>query len=218
VSTNISGNPSAPYLEPGTRALLVAGDRRFLVALLSVQGEVLRLSFPMRDFPVDGMSVTLEFHEETGYAAYECEVIETPKEVGDGLRLRLLGSNAYESRHRGAWRVPAALPLSVKSHIHPRRHAGIAENVSAHGMLMATSAQFEPGENFDFTITLQDDEVHAGIGQIMHVAPGGVTQDGNLYGVRFVGADPALLQAISRFVWRHVRQTYGGEGKPRGAV
>ena len=205
------GTSPSGYLKQGTRGLLIVGDKRYLVAILSAQDGVLRVSFSTRDYPVSGMSVTLEFHEETGYAAFECEVLETPQEVGDGLRLRLLRDNATESCHRGAWRVPAALPLSIKGHVHPRRYTGTAENVSAHGMLMATEAQLEAGDNFDFTITLQDNDTHQAIGQVMHVLPGNT--EGNLhhYGVRFVGADPVLLRSVARYVWQHVRVTVGLE-------
>lgn len=211
MASSMSSTPPPQYLQPGTRALLVTGERRFLVAVLSRRESTLRVSFPMRDYPVAGMSVSLEFHEEGGYAAFECEVMETPKEIGDGLVLHLLRDNASETRHRGAWRVPAALPLQLKGHVHPRRHAGTAENVSALGMLVATDAHFEAGDNFDFTVTVAEDEVHSGTAQVMHLIPNETGDGLHRYGVRLVGADPDLRRAFARQVWRHVRRSYGLE-------
>lgn len=208
------GTASSIHLVPGTRAVLMTGGRRFLVALLSVQGDVLRVSFPMRDFPVEGMPAVLEFHEERGFAAYDCEVIATPREVGDGLRIRLMRSEGAESRHRGAWRVDTSIPLTIKGHVHPRRHEGTAVNISAHGMRLTTQAFMEVGDNFDFSMALGEGKQHKGVGQVMHAAPTSAPDEARQYGVRFIGADPALTGAISRYVWRQVRLTHGLEQRP----
>ena len=62
-------------------------DQRFMVGILSVTPETVRVSFPMNHFPAPGMRVELEFHDAQGYTSYESEVIETPATVGDGLLL-----------------------------------------------------------------------------------------------------------------------------------
>ncbi|MCC6143375.1 MAG: hypothetical protein IT368_06180, partial [Candidatus Hydrogenedentes bacterium] len=74
-----------PHFRKGGQCLLILMGQRFLVTILSVEQDRFLLSFPACDFPIDGMHVDLEFHDEDGYVRYESEVLLGPAEAGDGV-------------------------------------------------------------------------------------------------------------------------------------
>ena len=57
-------------LAEGVECLLNVTGRHFKVSVQSVQGEVVRVSFPAKDYPVAGMGAVLEFHDEVGFTYY----------------------------------------------------------------------------------------------------------------------------------------------------
>lgn len=199
---------SDQHFQPGAQGLLLAGDTRFFVVVLSCRDGRVRVSFPTRDFPVEGMEATLEFHDEQGYAAYACEVEEVPRTAGDGLLLRLLPDGPARVVHRAAWRIPLETAATLKSHVHPRRVQAEVLNISATGLLVAVDVQYGVDENVDFALELPGTGAVEGMARVVHVTPAAGAQAAR-YGLEFIGMDPVTAQGISRHVWSVVKRAYG---------
>ena len=192
----------------GARCLLVLMGQRFLVSVIDAKPETLRLSFPVSDFPVDGMHVDLEFHDEQGYVSYETEVLHGPKELGDGMLVRRPPS-VTRNQHRSSWRVPADFKAELKDHVHPRRTKVPVINLSAGGMLIRSSVPFEIGASVDVLLPIPQGDTHALIGQVMHLSQMEDARiETTLYGLRFVGGDPYVTQDITRYLWRRLRELH----------
>jgi len=196
----------------GNRALLVVLERRFLVSILGVDAERVRVSFPVLDFPAVGMRADLEFHDDFGYAHCESEVLECTGEAGEGIVLRR-PSDGMWNQHRAAWRVPVDLPVSYKGHVHPRRVEARFVNLSAGGALMESPAELQLGDSIDLHVAVPDAEALSLLGQVVHV---GDMDPESMYqhaGLRFVTPDAVDRQTINQYIWRQIRGLYGAAPK-----
>jgi hypothetical protein len=198
-----------PHFEIGNRALLVFMGQRFLVTILSADYGELRLSYPVSDFPVEGMYVNLEFHDEAGYAAYESEVVRPALQPGDGLVVKRPPA-VVRTHHRHCWRVPTDFRVEVKDHVHPRRAEAPAINISAGGMLLRSLIAYNPGNNVDMHFRLPGDALlHTAVGMVVHSAPVPEARDNALHvGVKFVDLDPGTAKCISQYIWRRLRELH----------
>jgi c-di-GMP-binding flagellar brake protein YcgR len=197
----------AHFIE-GNRGLLLLMGQRFLVSILSVTPDTVRVSFPVQDFPMEGMYVNLEFHDDLGYATYESEVIASPKEPGDGLLLRR-PPDAVRTHHRSSWRVAADFHVEMKGHVHPRRYDAPVINISGGGMLVRSDAPLNFGDSVDITFDLPGDSRKTALAQVVHLNVPSESQGGvPLVGLRFISPDAALTKAITMYIWRRLRQTH----------
>ena len=203
---------SAIPLETGTRCLLVVMNRRYMVSILQVSLETFRVTFPTVDFPIAGMTVELEVHDEHGYTAYVSEVVETPTVKGDGLLLRAPESTS-RSDHRGFWRVSGDdIQVELKSHVHPRRYEVKVLDIGAGGMLISTRAPVEAGENVDLLLRLPGASPETLGAKIVHLPEGkGGGRSAVLIGLRFYNPDPVVIKAVSRYIWQRVKTLRNGE-------
>ena len=206
VSTTIRAADS--HFQAGTRCLLVLMGHRFLVSIIRVAPETIRLSFPTGDFPVEGMRVELEFHDEAGYASYETEILEGPRQVGDGLLVKR-PSEMNRNQHRSSWRVPTDLEADLKGHVHPRRYRVRVLNLSAGGLLGCAETPLVLGDTVELSLALPGFEQAALTAQVVHTAAAGGAEAGQtLVGLQFVALDPAVRTGISRYLWRRLRELY----------
>lgn len=190
---------------PGKQCLIVLMGQRFLSTVLQVREDAMRLSFPVSDFPIDGMHVDIEFHTEKGYIKYESEVIQGPREPGDGLLVKLPGAMQW-NQHRGHWRAPADFHIELRDHVHPRRHSVPAINISAGGLLFRGEMKLDSGDLVDIWLTLPGQEREQLTGRVAHVEPvESRLGPGWLYGIAFVALDPVIRRRISDYVWARVR-------------
>ena len=67
---------TADDIKIGRHCLMNTMGQRFLVEILEVEDDTVRLSCPGADYPVTGMIVSLEFHDPAGYNSYRVEVLE----------------------------------------------------------------------------------------------------------------------------------------------
>jgi len=207
MSSSPASNPPSHFVE-GNRCLLILMGQRYLVTILHVTESKVRVSFPVQDFPLEGMYLNVEFHDDLGYASYESEVLDGPKGPGDGLVLAR-PPDAQRNRHRSSWRVPADFKATLKDHVHPRRRECAVVNISAGGLLLHTDADLEVGDNVDLAFHLPEGGAHEALGQVMHVyVPGEMHQESELVGVRFVSPDPGTHRAITQYIWRRLRQLH----------
>jgi c-di-GMP-binding flagellar brake protein YcgR len=197
-----------PHFHKGAQCLLVLMGQRFLVSILNVHADRLRLSFPAADFPIGGMYVDLEFHDEDGYVRYESEVIDGPGDVGDGVTVKR-PSNLVFNRHREHWRVPADFKVELKGHVHPRRHLSPVINISAGGLLVRSTAELELGDGVEIELVLPEGGKNLLTGQIVHLnQTQGARDAGQLLGIKFIGMDPEIAREIRAYVRHRVRELY----------
>ena len=76
---------ASSHVQPGAKCLLSVLDRHFMVEILGVEHDTLRVSFPGVDYPVDGMKVDLEFHDNTGFFCYHSNVLQGPQSGATAL-------------------------------------------------------------------------------------------------------------------------------------
>lgn len=203
--------PAIP-LETGTRCLLIVMNRRYMVSIMQVSLETFRVTFPTVDFPIAGMAIELEVHDERGYTGYASEVVETPTVKGDGLLLRAPESTS-RSDHRGFWRVPGEdIQAELKSHVHPRRYEAKVLDIGAGGMLISTRAPVEADENIDLLLRLPGAAPETLGARIVHLPQGkGDGHNAVLLGIRFYNPDPVVIKAVSRYIWQRVKTLRSGE-------
>lgn len=189
----------------GNRCLLFMLQKRYMVAILDITDETVRVSFPVSSFPCDGMLVTLEFHDESGYSRYETEIVAAPREVGDGLLLKRPAVSPRRA-HRSFWRVPVDFSASVKGQVHPRRYTVQAVNLSVGGMLIRGAFSLSPGDLVDVTFAIPGNDPEKLTAEVVHCAPAGADfPDQFAAGLRFVSPDPATMHIIGQYVWQQAR-------------
>jgi len=202
-------------ITPGGRCLLVISGQRFLVSVLSSGDDWLKVTFPSADFPIEGMYVSLEFHDDDGFTLLESEVLASPRAPGDGLTLRL-PERSQRNHHRTAWRVPADFRARVKGHVHPRVHEVPVLDVSAGGLQVSADMDLAMGENVDVRFTLPGLGEHQVLGAVAHVVRAEHEPQGPLRaGIRFINPELETTQAIKQYIRGRVAQLGSGGLGPR---
>ncbi len=197
------------HFSKGERCILLIMEERYLVSVLSVAEDRLRVSYPSSHFPVEGMYILLEFHDEEGYSLYESEVLETPKDHGDGLILRLPHADRRTS-HRRTWRVDADLRCQFKDHVHPRRHEAQVTNISAGGMQLQTDTDLGIGHNIDIELEMPGRGTHHILGIVAHLMVSEDTQSRGIVqaGIRFLNPEPETSRALTEYIWKQVHKLH----------
>lgn len=197
-------------IKKGESCLLNVMDEHFLVKILEVGEDSIRVSFPGRDYPVEGMRVYLEFHDETGFDCYPAEVRQGPDGGGKALLIDK-PTSCRRTLHRLSCRIPTDLTVQVKDQVHLRKYDAAVMNLSSGGALIRTSAPFDFSTTVEFNFSLPGEPSYTAIGQVVHVASPDEAHgqnDDHLYGVRFLDPDSTLVQSINRYVTRRLRDLY----------
>lgn len=199
---------TAEDLKVGRQCMMSTMGQRFLVEVLDVEEDTVRLSCPGADYPVSGMMVSLEFHDPTGYNSYRVEVVEGADAEGEGMLLRR-PIDSRRSQHRDCCRVPTDLTIQVKEQVHVRRFDAALLNLSSGGMLIETTAPFDATSTVEATISLPGEPVFVVLGKVVHqaeVEEG--PQDLRTYGIRFLPPEPTITRSISRYIWSRLKDLY----------
>lgn len=216
MSTSTDSNSQDHLFATGNRCLLLIMGQRFLVSIQKVTENAIEVSFPVRDFPVEGMRVDLEFHDMEGFTRFESEVLTAPKELGDFLVLRR--PPAYvRNYHRGAWRVPVDFKAEIKGHVHPRRLNVPVVNLSTGGILVLTDSEMEVNDMLEAALPIPDLAGEKMTCKVVHRAPESQNIDGLVQmGCTFVSPDPTALKAIANYISSRLKEL-GPEFSPIGA-
>ena len=200
---------SNPHFRMGSRGLLVFMDQRFLISVLDVSERGIRVSFPVSEFPQEGMYVNLHFQDASGHTCYESEVLAAARETGDGLLLKWPLSVDL-GHHRNWWRIAADFRVRIKDHVHPRNVEGAVIDISGGGMLVRTSNGYDTGDNLDLRFRLPGDTTeYYALGQVVHtVMVQHNREEAQHAGIRFVNLEPRTSQALSRYVWHRLRELH----------
>jgi len=200
----------AHELQAGTHCLLRVMHRHFWVKIKAVYDDGVRTSFPGTDYPVPGMEVELEIHDENGYTSFTTEVLAGPSETGGDLLLETPPQGVYH-QHRGNIRVSTDLTARVRDQVHVRQYTAPVLNLSGGGALIRTDGPFNIGNTLEVTLNIPEEAHHLVLGNVVHVddAPG--STNGNLVGLNFVDLDPSAQRAIHRYVFKRLQQTQPGD-------
>lgn len=193
----------------GNRCMLLVSGRRFLVELLEVGADTVRVTFPLRNFPLGGMRVDLEFHDTEGYTQYNTVVVSGPSKINDGIILSL-PDTPRRNRHRSALRVPTDLTAQIKDQVHVRRYDADVLDMSEGGALVSSHAPFDFDTTVEMSLSLPGETIHTILGQVVHmnaVDDGGV-DSGRLFGIRFLTCDPLAANALARYVQRRLKELH----------
>ena len=196
-------------LVKGNQCLLQVLGQHFLVDVLEVAEETVRISFPGEDYPVTGMQVNLEFHDTEGFNSYSSEVLEGPENKSQSMLLRR-PSEARRTHHRRSFRVPTDLTVQIKDQVHVRRYDAALLDLGSGGVLVDTVAPFDFSTTIEVTMSLPGEMTHTVLGKIVHIgeSPDNPGSGSKMLGVRFLGATPQVVNSISRYIWKRLRELY----------
>jgi len=212
LSHSVGRQTESVGLSVGTQCMLHVTGRHFLVRVVDVDGELVRLTFPGKDYPVEGMRGEIQLHDEEGFFYYPVVVVEGPMLKGSGIRVRTMGG-LKRSRHREACRVPTDLTVQVKDEAHVRLYNALLLNISAGGAFIQTDAPFDYSTTVEITISLPGEPTHGIRCRIVDVLPACETarSTDKRFCVRFLDIDPDAEKSITRYVWERLHQIYPAE-------
>jgi hypothetical protein len=207
--TNPPGNIK---LTAESECLLNVTGRHFLVKIQEVKDDVLRVTFPGKDYPITGMKGNIEFHDAEGFFYYPFQVIEGPNPKHAGIAIRR-SSELKRSKHRDSCRVPTDLMVQVKDESHVRHYNGDLLNIGAGGALIQSEAPFDYSTIIELTLSLPGDVTRMIRCHIVEIlSPGGNVRPAlNRYCLRFFEIDADAQECITRYVWERLRQMYPDE-------
>jgi hypothetical protein len=208
MTTALNAFDNGLHFRKGERLILLIMGERYLVSVLDVEPERVRVSYPAAHFPVEGMYVLMEFHDDEGYSTYESEVLATPHQPGDGLVLRRPHADRRAS-HRRAWRVEADFKAIIKDHVHPQKHEVDVINVSAGGLQFATQQVMEIGHNLDIDFDIPGRGHHKVLAAVAHLIVLEKDQHApHRVGVKFINPEPETTKAVAEYIWLQVHRKH----------
>lgn len=195
-------------IQAGNRCLINVTGRHFLVEILDVGPDTIRVSFPGADYPIEGMRADIEFHDEAGFYYYSTEVLKGPTPQADGIVL-LRPSQLRRSVHRSCCRVSTDLMVRAKDQVHVRRYDAVLVNISTGGALILTEAPFDFSTTVELTLSLPGEPSHTVLGQVVHVVDAPDNARGKqVFGIRFNDLEPEIELSLNRYIWRRLQEIY----------
>jgi len=195
-------------IEKGSECLLNFVGRHFKTRILEVGSDTMRVTFPGRDYPIAGLNIVLEFHDEQGFYYLPASVVEGPDEKPGGITLRK-DSEIRRSTHRDSFRVPTDLTVRVRDHIHVRRYDAALVNLSAGGALLRADAPFDFSSTLEITLSLPGEPVYTLLGSVVHISASMTGREQpRHFGVKFIGIDPPIERAITDYIFGRLPELY----------
>ena len=202
------------HIRVGAECLLSVMQQHFMVEITEVDADTVTTTFPARDYPVEGMTADLEFHDRRGIDLYRCEVLAGPRNRPGSVILRRPKACA-RARHRDACRVPTDLTVQVRDRNHVRRYDAALLNLSLGGALLSTEAPFASESRIELTVSLPAEPTHEIPARVVHLTeisdrrPKPLSSGPeHVIGARFLNLDPAVAESISRYIWGRLRELY----------
>jgi len=202
-------NNSDIQLRKGMECLLHITGRHFMVKVLDVSGDLVRVSFPGQDYPIEGIGANIEFHDENGFYYMPAEVIQGPMDAAGTVVLRRT-PQVRRNTHRRSFRVPTDLTVQLKEQVHIRRYTAALMNLSAGGALVLTEAPFDFNSVLDLMLSLPGEQPSRVTCEVVHIAES-VSKNNTpvrYLGLRFLDVETETEEAITRYVWQQLRILY----------
>lgn len=196
--------PQSTGIKVGASCLVSFMGKHYLVRILELDAKTMKLSFPGRDYPIEGLTVHLEFHDETGIDCYSTEVLGGPSTDSPTIIVQR-PPERERHQHRAFWRVSTDLTVQIKDQVHIRRYDASVVNLSQGGALLRTDAPFELDNTVEMTLSLPGYPAHAIYGTVVHINTGASNRNGALIGVRFLNVEPPVSRNITDYIWSQMR-------------
>lgn len=195
-------------LKAGDHCLFHVMNRHFWVHIQAIDDEGIHITFPGSDYPIAGMGVELEVHEEDGFTAYESRVLKGPAEaLGGGVVLNTPDCGHYH-QHRGAIRVTTDLTVQLRDQVHVRQYTASLLNLSCGGALVRTDAPLELDTVVELNLSLPQEALNIVLAKVTHLSEVPQNDSQRLLGLRFFNLDPSAHRAIGRYVYKRIQETY----------
>lgn len=202
----------APQIEVGDKCLVTVAQQRFLVDVLELSTETIHLSFPGIDYPVKGMSVEAEFHDDKGFSTFVLSVLRGPEKEGDGMILEM-PSAIRHIIHRSTIRVPTDLGAKVRGPVDVKYQEARVVNLSTGGALIETSVVFALNAQVDLVVELPDGTFQTLKVVIAHIGQAELGVDLEyLYGTRVVEHSPGAGRALTKYIWSRLKELFPPPG------
>lgn len=209
--TSVQDSPTTvAHFAQGGSCLLNVMDEHFLVRILQVNGDHLEVTFPGRDYPVPGMRVYLEFHDEEGFDSYPSHVLRGPQENARYLVLEMPRSGR-RTLHRTSCRIPTDLTVQVRDHAYVRRYDAALINLSSGGALIRTEAPFDFSTTVELSLSLPGEPSHSLLGQVVHLSLESADRSPGarrIYGVRFLSPASEVVISLNRYLSQRLKSLY----------
>ncbi len=212
---NVSGRRDLPPSEDiaielvmGDELLMNVTGRNFMVEILSIAGDTMRVAFPGIDYPVEGMLVDFELHDPEGFSYFQAVVVQGPRADGDGVVLRL-PDLAQRATHRDSARVPTDIDVTLTEE-GGATAPGKLRNLSSGGGFIETGAHFAEGSSVAMAVDIPNVGRKNVDIQILHVTEPRATDIGPIYsyGTRFTGYEPGAGRALTQYLWDRLIELY----------
>jgi hypothetical protein len=194
----------------GNTGFLCIMDSRFLVEILGVERNQIWVSFPGVCYPLVNMGGRLEFHHDTGFIAYNVQVLHYAEHPAKGIILER-SESADRRTHRTSWRVPTNMEVVFRTPDSHERFCAVMEDLSADGALLRAHAVLHVRTPLELGFSL--DREHGQ--QVVEARICYAQEDSGLqasktlrYGVRFTNVPPATRRLLTLFLYHHVRKLY----------
>lgn len=197
-------------LKAGARCLAKAMDNQFLMQIVGVSESELEVLFPTVDFPVAGMTLSLEFHDEQGYTVYPTEVLAAMPAFDKPARLKY-PQEVIRNFHRQNFRVSTDLTAQIKEQIHLRKYDAALLNLSAGGALVRTEGPFVMDATVELFLSLPRQPMLQVLGRVIHVIQE-VDTGLPILGIRFINPSEEVQQGVSHYVGRQINDHFGVAG------
>lgn len=201
---------AASPIRCGNTGFLCIMDSRFLVEILGVERNQIWTSFPGVCYPVSGMGGRFEFHHETGFVAYNVQVLRYADRPESGIILER-SESADQRTHRTSWRVPTDIGVVFRHSGAPERYSAVMEDLSAEGALLRAHPILPVRTELEMSFALDREHgLQVVEGRICYAheetdlqAPSALR-----YGVRFTQMSAATRRLLTLFLYHHVRKLY----------
>ena len=196
-------------LRANKRFLLQTGDLTVLSRIRKVTANTVHVTVPFADDPIIGMAVGMDFHDPAGCTRYETFVVQSPF-LGSSEAVLAYPISSERVQHRAFTRVTVGLQVKFREMDKVKFRDGIAQNISAGGILLESDYRMTQGTAVEVQIDLTKAESMTVQGKVVHVvkpARGAGKGACWIYGCEFTGIEQSQRKAIIEYVWDVLEKT-----------
>ncbi len=197
----------------GNTAFLNMMDERYLVEIRGAESNRIWVSFPGECYPLSGMGGRLEFHQPTGFCAYNVQVLSYAEGNKTGLILER-SESADQRTHRTTWRVPTSISAAVNLEGSDHRFSAVLENISAEGALLRAHPVMTIRTTIRLAFALDQEHGNQLVeARVCYAQEADAMANPPIqqYGVRFTNMSPETKRLLTLFLYHHVRRLYPGD-------
>lgn len=204
-----SQNDGHASIEMGARLLMNVAGQHFMVQVTHLTDKEVRVTFPGIDYPVEGMLVALEVHDDKGFSRYQTRVIEGPRKEGDGVLLERT-SIEYWQQHRDSYRIETNLEAKLQLDGQDGEDPGTVTNISTGGVLVDCERKFELNSLLKLRFVLPNGAAAALTVKVLHVGKPREVNSRTLYtyGTNYESYEPGTGHVVTNYIRDRLKELY----------